>query len=59
MFIFSSLFQFFDSYGKLMRTLRVTGPGVTSMSWEGSGLRIALAVDSFIYFANIRCVGAD
>tara|TARA_B110000971_G_C19773788_1_gene392072 strand:- start:383 stop:556 length:174 start_codon:yes stop_codon:yes gene_type:complete len=24
------------------------------MSWEGSGLRIALAVDAYIYFANIR-----
>ena len=25
-----------------------------SCSWEGGSLRIALAVDSFIYFANIR-----
>ena len=24
------------------------------MSWEGSGLRIALAVEAYIYFANIR-----
>lgn len=24
------------------------------MAWEGNSLRIALAVDSFIYFANIR-----
>lgn len=25
------------------------------MAWEGGGLRIALAVDAYIYFANIRC----
>lgn len=24
------------------------------MAWEGGGLRIALAVDAYIYFANIR-----
>jgi WD repeat-containing protein 35 len=24
------------------------------MSWEGSGLRLALAVDSHIFFANVR-----
>ena len=37
-----------------LRTLKVPGKQLTSVSWEGGGLRIALAVDSFIYFANIR-----
>ena len=37
-----------------MRTLKVPGKKLTAVSWEGGGLRIALAVDSFIYFANIR-----
>lgn len=27
---------------------------MTGVAWEGGGLRIALAVDSYIYFANIR-----
>lgn len=27
---------------------------MTGVAWEGGGLRIGLAVDSFIYFANIR-----
>lgn len=27
---------------------------MSALSWEGGGLKIALAVDSFIYFANIR-----
>lgn len=27
---------------------------MTGVGWEGGGLRIGLAVDSFIYFANIR-----
>ena len=30
------------------------GGGIHGLSWEGSGLRIGLAVDSFIYFANVR-----
>lgn len=30
------------------------GSGIASLSWEGGGLRVALAVDSFIYFANVR-----
>lgn len=30
------------------------GKEITACSWEGGSLRIALAVDSFIYFANIR-----
>lgn len=37
-----------------LRTLKVPGREITAISWEGGGLRIALAVDSFIYFANIR-----
>jgi len=37
-----------------LRTLKVPGKNIASCSWEGGSLRIALAVDSFIYFANIR-----
>ena len=37
-----------------LRTLKVPGKELTACSWEGGGLRIALAVDSFIYFAIIR-----
>lgn len=33
---------------------QVPGNGISSMAWEGGGLRIALAVDAYIYFANIR-----
>jgi hypothetical protein len=35
-------------------TLKVPGKQMSALSWEGGGLKIALAVDSFIYFANIR-----
>ena len=34
--------------------LEVPGKQISSCGWEGGSLRIALAVDSFIYFANIR-----
>jgi len=46
--------QFYNPFGKHLRTLKVPGSGISSLSWEGGSLRLALAVDSFIYFANIR-----
>ncbi|XP_014672746.1 PREDICTED: WD repeat-containing protein 35-like [Priapulus caudatus] len=46
--------QFYTPYGEHLRTLKVPGQKLSSCSWEGGGLRIAMAVDSFIYFANIR-----
>ncbi|KAJ3077454.1 WD repeat-containing protein 35, partial [Rhizoclosmatium hyalinum] len=49
-----SVVQFYDPFGQYLRSLKVPGRKITSLSWEHGGLRIALAVDSFIYFANIR-----
>nr|XP_006001165.1 PREDICTED: WD repeat-containing protein 35 isoform X1 [Latimeria chalumnae] len=46
--------QFYNPFGEHLRTLKLPGKQVAAVSWEGRGLRIALAVDSFIYFANIR-----
>nr|KAG5696704.1 hypothetical protein BaRGS_012073 [Batillaria attramentaria] len=46
--------QFYTPLGEHLRTLKVPGKTMYSASWEGGSLRIALAVDSFIYFANIR-----
>lgn len=37
-----------------LRTLKIPGREITGLSWEGRSLRVAMAVDSFIYFANIR-----
>eukprot|EP00753_Platysulcus_tardus_P015766 PLAT5272.2.p1 GENE.PLAT5272.2~~PLAT5272.2.p1 ORF type:complete len:1194 (+),score=710.47 PLAT5272.2:43-3624(+) len=49
-----SMVQFYSTYGHHLRTLKVPGGGISALGWEGGGLRIALAVDCFIYFANIR-----
>ena len=49
-----SMVQFYSPFGIHQRTLKVPGAGINALTWEGSSLRIALAVDSFIYFANIR-----
>jgi WD repeat-containing protein 35 len=52
-----SMVQFYSPFGQHLRTLKVPSPsgqGINALTWEGSSLRIALAVDSFIYFANIR-----
>ena len=49
-----NLLKFYDAYGKLLRTMRVPGEKVSDVTWDGSGLRLALAVDSYIFFANAR-----
>lgn len=46
--------QFYTPFGEHVRTLKVPGREVTSCTWEGGSLRVALSVDSHIYFANIR-----
>ncbi|XP_049640768.1 WD repeat-containing protein 35 isoform X1 [Suncus etruscus] len=46
--------QFFSPFGEHLGILKVPGKQISALSWEGGGLKIALAVDSFIYFANIR-----
>lgn len=37
-----------------MRTLRVPGQNISCTAWESGSLRIALTVESYIYFANVR-----
>jgi WD repeat-containing protein 35 len=49
-----SVVHFYNAHGAFLRTLKVPGGGINALSWEGGGLRIALAVDAYIYFANIR-----
>jgi len=49
-----SIVRFYDAMGTYLRSLKVPGSGINSLSWEGGGLRVALAVDAFIFFANIR-----
>ncbi|XP_062851768.1 WD repeat-containing protein 35 [Trichomycterus rosablanca] len=49
-----NILNFYTPFGEHLRTLKVPGKQMTAVSWEGGGLRIGLAVDSFIYFANIR-----
>ena len=41
-----SVVQFYSPLGKKLRTLKVPGGGINALSWEGGGLRIALAVDA-------------
>lgn len=50
----SNVVQFYTPFGEHLRTLKVPGKQITACAWEGGSLRIALSVDSFIYFANIR-----
>jgi WD repeat-containing protein 35 len=48
--------QFYSNRGQHLRTLRVPGNSgvVSAIAWEGFGLRIVLAIDSNVLFANIQ-----
>ncbi|MCO5558430.1 hypothetical protein L7F22_012013 [Adiantum nelumboides] len=46
--------QLYSHYGIHLRTLHVPGKRISTLAWEGGGLKLALAVDSYIYLANIR-----
>ncbi|GET86225.1 intraflagellar transport protein 122B, putative [Leishmania tarentolae] len=46
--------QFFSTEGVHLRTLRVSGKQCGGITWEGGGLRVAIGVDSSVYFANVR-----
>ena len=41
--------RFYSPKGVKLRSLKVPGGGINALSWEGGGLRIALAVDAYIY----------
>ena len=50
-----NMVQFFNSCGQHLRNMKLPGnKGVSALSWESSGQRLALAIDGSIYFANIR-----
>ncbi|XP_072936540.1 WD repeat-containing protein 35 isoform X2 [Epargyreus clarus] len=46
--------QFFSAYGEHIRTLRVPAGSMRALCWERRSLRLAIAIDSFIYFANVK-----
>ncbi|RNF04337.1 WD repeat domain 35 [Trypanosoma rangeli] len=46
--------QFFNTEGIHLRTLRVNGSHCGGVTWEGDGLRVCVAVDAALYFANVR-----
>lgn len=39
---------------KHLKTLKIPGTRIKGVSWEGNSLRIVIAIDSLIYFANMR-----
>ena len=46
--------QFWTPFGDLLRSIKLPGKKISCITWENNGLRVAAAVDSFVYFANIR-----
>ena len=62
--MFGHFIQFFDNFGKNVYTLQVpcrntngnsnTEMGITDCDWECNGIRIAITVENFIYFAIVK-----
>ncbi|XP_014248010.1 WD repeat-containing protein 35 isoform X2 [Cimex lectularius] len=50
----SNVVQFISLYGEHVRTMKIPGRSITACQWEGTSLRLAFAVDSFVYFAILR-----
>lgn len=48
------MLSIFTNTGKLVKTLKVPGQSIYGITWEHGSLRIALAIDSFIYITNCR-----
>jgi WD repeat-containing protein 35 len=46
--------HFYSDSGELISTLKVPGKAIADLSWEKSGLRMSIAVDSCIYFVDVR-----
>lgn len=49
-----SLYPFIPLSLQKLRNLKVPGNEISGCSWEASSLRVCLAVDAHIFFANIR-----
>ncbi|XP_025414871.1 WD repeat-containing protein 35 isoform X2 [Sipha flava] len=50
----SNVLELYSPFGEHLRTLRIPGFMVSACCWESTSLRITLAIDSFVYFANVR-----
>mmetsp|Transcript_14038 Transcript_14038/g.22384 ORF Transcript_14038/g.22384 Transcript_14038/m.22384 type:complete len:1210 (-) Transcript_14038:255-3884(-) len=48
------MIQFYSPFGKHLRTLKIPGSSIAAITWERDSLRLAIAMESYIYFANIR-----
>ncbi|VDK51291.1 unnamed protein product [Anisakis simplex] len=46
--------HFVTAYGDRQRLLQIPGQTISDLTWEGGGLRICMAIDSHLFFANIR-----
>lgn len=44
----------YSSSGKLLRTMKLPGNQISGLTWEGYSLRLAFAIDSFIYLAQVK-----
>ncbi|UJR15120.1 hypothetical protein I4U23_002085 [Adineta vaga] len=46
--------NFYTPWGEHLRSLKVTGKSISDCAWEAHSLRLVIAIDNFIYFANCR-----
>ena len=44
----------YNKNGQHLRSLRLQGKTLTSLSWDDTNRRLACAIDSYVYFANVH-----
>uniref|UniRef100_A0A8C4WUA3 Uncharacterized protein n=1 Tax=Eptatretus burgeri TaxID=7764 RepID=A0A8C4WUA3_EPTBU len=49
-----SAVQFYSPFGEHLRTLSLASKQLLGLAWDGTGCRIALALDTLVLFANVR-----
>lgn len=45
---------FYSCTGKHLRTVKLPGNHISGLAWEGFSLRLAFAIDAFIYLAQVK-----
>jgi len=50
----SNILELRDPYGRQLRSLKLPGKIISGLSWGPNSTRLAITIDSTIYFVNVR-----
>lgn len=50
----ANVIHFYSAAGQLVRVMKLPGQHISGLAWEGYSLRLAFAIDSYIYLAQVK-----